>query len=281
MLQAILLAGIIAAPLGSAALFMPTRRHARRAGTWSAVRRFVLAIIGTVLLAAAVAVVLRLLGASEHNLIAGVAGLVFASVIWLPVTRRWSARAHLCWASSIFLFVVYLTYALEWTFASHLGPASTAGGLLLWVLEVFAAALCCAYLWEICDALGTEHWRRRITPSTRLEVPDSELPMISLHVPAHNEPPDMVIDTLRSLLRLDYPRYEIILIDDNTDDEQLWRPVEAWCERHGVKFAHLEKSSAAGTSGASRRTPSSPCACCGPAGTACTWTSPGATGSCR
>ena len=39
----------------------------------------------------------------------------------------------------------------------------------------------------------------------------------------------MVIETLRSLLRLDYPRYEIILIDDNTDDEELWRPVEAWC----------------------------------------------------
>jgi glycosyltransferase involved in cell wall biosynthesis len=240
MLQAILLAGIIAAPLGSAALFLPTRQHARRASTLSAVRRFVLAVIGTVVLAAAVAAVLRLLHASEHNLVAGVAGLVFASVIWLPVTRRWSARAHLCWASSTFLFVVYLTYALEWTFGSHLGPASTAGGLLLWVLEVFAAGLCCAYLWEICDALGTEHWRRRITPTTRLEVPDSELPMISLHVPAHNEPPDMVIDTLRSLLRLDYPRYEIILIDDNTDDEELWRPVEAWCERHGVKFAHLE-----------------------------------------
>jgi glycosyltransferase involved in cell wall biosynthesis len=39
---------------------------------------------------------------------------------------------------------------------------------------------------------------------------------------------------------LDYPRYEVILIDDNTDDEELWRPVEAWCARHGVKFAHLE-----------------------------------------
>src|SRR5208283_2379198 len=58
--------------------------------------------------------------------------------------------------------------------------------------------------------------------------------------PAHNEPPDMVIDTLRALLRLDYPRYEVILIDDNTDDESLWRPVEAWCGRHGVKFAHLD-----------------------------------------
>ena len=240
MLQAMLLAGIVAAPLGSAALFLPMRRHARRAGIWSAIRRFVFAVIGTVVLATAVTVILRLLGASRHNLVAGVAAVVFASLIWMPVTRRWSARAHMCWASSVFLFVVFLTYALEWTFDSHLGLASTAGGVLLWLLEVFAAVLCCAYLWEICDALGTEHWERRITPTTRLSVPDSDLPMVSLHVPAHNEPPEMVIETLRSLLRLDYPRYEIILIDDNTDDEALWRPVEAWCERHGVKFAHLD-----------------------------------------
>jgi GT2 family glycosyltransferase len=50
----------------------------------------------------------------------------------------------------------------------------------------------------------------------------------------------MVIETLHALLRLDYPRYEVILIDDNTDDERLWRPVERWCRDHGVKFAHLE-----------------------------------------
>jgi Glycosyltransferase like family 2 len=240
MLQALLLAGIVAAPLGSAALFLPIRRRVRGAGTWAAVRRFVLAVIGTAVLAAIVAVLLRVIRVSEHNLVAGVAGVIFASLVFMPVTRRWSARAHVCWASSMFLFVVYLTYALEWTFQSHLGAASTAGGLLLWVLEVCAALLCCAYLWEICDALGTEHWRRRITPTTRLSVPDRDLPMVSLHVPAHNEPPDMVIATLRSLLHLDYPRYEVILIDDNTDDENLWRPVEAWCARHAVKFAHLD-----------------------------------------
>jgi glycosyltransferase involved in cell wall biosynthesis len=236
-----LLAGIVAAPLGSVALFVPARRHARNTGTWPAIRRLTLAVIGTVVLAAAVAAILReLLHATRQNLIAGAAAVAFASLVWMPVTRRWSARAHVCWASSVFLFVVFLTYALDWTLSSHLGAASTAGGVLLWMLEVGAAILTCAYLWEICDALGTEHWRRRITPTTPLSMPDSELPMVSLHVPAHNEPPDMVIDTLRSLLRLDYPRYEVILIDDNTDDESLWRPVEAWCERHGVKFAHLE-----------------------------------------
>ena len=206
MLQAILLAALIAAPLGSAALFVPGRLVDRGAGTWTVVRRLLLAVIGTALLAAAVALALRLLGATEHNLVAGVAGVVVASLIWLPVTRRWSARAHLCWASTVFLFVVYLIYAIEWTFHSNLGPVSTVGGVLLWLLEVFAAVLSCAYLWELCDALGTAHWRRRITRRTRLSVPDSELPMVSLHVPAHNEPPDMVIETLRSLLRLDYPR---------------------------------------------------------------------------
>jgi cellulose synthase/poly-beta-1,6-N-acetylglucosamine synthase-like glycosyltransferase len=236
-----LLAGIVAAPLGSVALFLPARRHTRNTGTWPATRRLTLAVIGTVVLAAAVTAILReLLHATRQNLIAGAAAVVFASLIWMPATRRWSARAHVCWASSVFLFVVYLIYALDWTLTSHLGPVSTVGGVLLWVLEIFAAVLTCAYLWEICDALGTEYWRRRITPATPLFMPDSELPMVSLHVPAHNEPPDMVIDTLRALLRLDYPRYEVILIDDNTDDESLWRPVEAWCARHGVKFAHLD-----------------------------------------
>ena len=240
MLAALLLAGIVAAPLGTAALFAGARPRAHGAGAGAAVRRVLLDLLGTVLVAAAAAGVLRLLRATERNLVAGVAGLVLASLVWLPVTRRWSARAHLCWSSTVFLFVVYLVFALRWTFESDLGPASTVGGVLLWLLEVFAALLSCAYLWEICDALGTERWRRRITRSAPLHpVPEAELPFVSLHVPAHNEPPDMVIDTLRSLLRLDYPRYEVILIDDNTDDEKLWHPVEEWCARHGVKFAHL------------------------------------------
>jgi cellulose synthase/poly-beta-1,6-N-acetylglucosamine synthase-like glycosyltransferase len=240
MLQAMLLAGIVAAPFGSAALFLPVHRHARNAGTWPALRRFGLAVVGTVVLAMVVAVILKVIGASSRNLSASVAGVVIASLVWLPVTRRWSAQAHMCWSSTVFLFAVYLVYAFEWTLDSHLGTASTVGGLVLCLLEILAALLCCAYLWEICDALGTENWRRRITRDTRLAVPDDELPMISLHVPAHNEPPDMVIETLRSLLSLDYPRYEIILIDDNTDDESLWRPVQTWCHQHGLKFAHLD-----------------------------------------
>ena len=240
MLAALVLAGIVAAPIGTAALLVQSRRRTRTSGAWPTIRRFAFAIGGTAALALAVVGALRLFGDSEHLAMDGAFGIVAASLVWLPVTRRWNARGHLCWSSTIFLFAVYLAFVFRWTIDSDLGLASTAGGLLLWLLELFAALLACAYLWEICDALGSEHWRRRRLGPEPGRVPDSELPFVSLHVPAHNEPPDMVMDTLRSLARLDYPRYEIVVIDDNTDDETLWRPVEAWCRRHAVKFAHLE-----------------------------------------
>ena len=240
MFGALLLAGLVSAPLGTAWLLIRPRRPVRTTGGWASTRRFILALAGTAVLAAIVTGVLRLLGESENNMIAGAAGIVAGSLVWLPVTRRWTARAHLCWTTSIFLFVVYLAFVLDWTFTSNLGAASTIGGLLLWLCQVFAALLACAYLWEICDALGSERWRRRVTATTMLPAIGAELPFVSLHVPAHNEPPDMVIETLRALLRIDYPRYEVILIDDNTDDEALWRPVERWCARHRVKFAHLQ-----------------------------------------
>ena len=252
MLEALVIAGLVAAPLGSMALFLPAARRHRPPGALAALGRIVLAIAGSVVAAGAAAGVLYLLKATEANLIIGGSAVVLAGLLWLPLTRNWSARAHLCWATSTFLFAVYLLYAIEWTFASHLGPASTVGGVLLWCLELVAALMCCAYLWELCDALGTAHWRRRRAPREpdqrvptevlRAVVPRSDKapPLVSVHVPAHNEPPAMVIDTLRALLRLDYPRVQIVVIDDNTEDEWLWRPVETWCRRHGVTFHHLE-----------------------------------------
>ena len=44
MLETLLLAGIIAAPLGSAGLFVPSRRRIRTAGVWPSTRRLTLAL---------------------------------------------------------------------------------------------------------------------------------------------------------------------------------------------------------------------------------------------
>jgi cellulose synthase/poly-beta-1,6-N-acetylglucosamine synthase-like glycosyltransferase len=203
--------------------------------------RAVFSVAWTAILVAAIAGILALIGVTTRNIEASAAGLAVASLVWLPVTRRWGARGHLCWATTTYLFVIYLVFMLWWTFASHLGVGGTAAGLLLWLLEVAAAALGAAYLWELCDALGRASWARRMGEGELAEVPAGPLPFVCLQVPCYNEPPDMVIETLESLRAIDYPRFEIQVLDDNTDDEALWRPVEAWCRRHDVKFVHLSE----------------------------------------
>jgi cellulose synthase/poly-beta-1,6-N-acetylglucosamine synthase-like glycosyltransferase len=238
-LAAFFLAGLVTAPIATIALFTGRLTSGRTRGMVATSRRLVLSLVGTVVLAAVAAGVLELLGATRPHVVAGAAGLVAVSLFWLPATRHWNARAHLAWSATCYVFVAYLAYMLWWTFVSHLGVPGTVGALLLWLMEVFAAFLGVAYLWELCDALGREHWRRRVREGASGAVNDGELPFVSLHVPAYNEPPDMVIATLESLLQLDYPAYEVVAIDDNTSEEDLWRPVEAWCERSGVKFVHL------------------------------------------
>ena len=67
-------------------------------------------------------------------------------------------------------------------------------------------------------------------------------PRVSVHVPCHAEPPRLVIGTLDRLARLDYPNFEVLVIDNNTADPRLWRPVQAHCARLGerFRFVHLE-----------------------------------------
>lgn len=51
-------------------------------------------------------------------------------------------------------------------------------------------------------------------------VKDTELPTVSVMVPAHNEA-RVIVRTAEALLRLDYPKdkYEVIIINDNSSDE--------------------------------------------------------------
>ena len=100
------------------------------------------------------------------------------------------------------------------------------GGLGILVLLVTEAH-------EWAEALWVEHWRR---PFPRRAVADAELPFVSIHVPAYNEPPRLLIETLEALAALDYPRFEVLVIDNNTKDPEVWEPVAAHCAILGSRF---------------------------------------------
>jgi exo-beta-1,3-glucanase (GH17 family)/cellulose synthase/poly-beta-1,6-N-acetylglucosamine synthase-like glycosyltransferase len=113
--------------------------------------------------------------------------------------------------------------------------------LLIGMVGVIAVLLAEAHEW------AEAHW---VTGHLRLFrpqlVPESALPRVSIHVPAYNEPPDMLIETLDALARLDYPDFEVLVIDNNTKDESVWRPVEAHCARLGPRFRFFHVDPLAG-----------------------------------
>jgi exo-beta-1,3-glucanase (GH17 family)/cellulose synthase/poly-beta-1,6-N-acetylglucosamine synthase-like glycosyltransferase len=110
----------------------------------------------------------------------------------------------------------------------YMTPATTIVGIALLIGGAGVVVLIMAETHEWAEALWLRRWRR---PFPLRAVPDEALPFVSIHVPAYNEPPELLIESLDALARLDYPRYEVLVIDNNTKDPNVWQPVQAHCGR--------------------------------------------------
>jgi cellulose synthase/poly-beta-1,6-N-acetylglucosamine synthase-like glycosyltransferase len=144
----------------------------------------------------------------------------------------WDATGHAAFTAIVGTAAVFLAYVCYVIFGANLGPWSLAFALLLLLLQVGALVLLVANMFEVIDVLCRVRWTRlkkhKIIPGYQ--------PKVSLHVPIHAEPPELVIDTLDALARLDYANYEVLVIDNNTADESLWKPVEEHCAKLGKRF---------------------------------------------
>ena len=71
-------------------------------------------------------------------------------------------------------------------------------------------------------------------------VPDRR-PFVSIHIPAYREPPEMLLQTLDSVAKLDWPNFECIVVINNTPEANLWRPIEEHCELLGPRFKFVRE----------------------------------------
>lgn len=99
---------------------------------------------------------------------------------------------------------------------------------------------------ELAEAVWTRKRRRLFLPVT---AADAYRPKVSIHVPCYNEPPEMLKETLNALARLDYPDFEVLVIDNNTKDPAVWEPVQAHCELLGPRFRFFHVAPLAGFKG--------------------------------
>jgi exo-beta-1,3-glucanase (GH17 family)/cellulose synthase/poly-beta-1,6-N-acetylglucosamine synthase-like glycosyltransferase len=98
-----------------------------------------------------------------------------------------------------------------------------------------------AHLFEFAELFWAGNLRRRF--QAKPLPAHAPQPKVSIHLACCNELPEMVIATIASLQALDYSNYEVLVVDNNTRDENLWQPVRdymATLPPH-FRFFHLLK----------------------------------------
>jgi len=181
----------------------------------------------------------------EWHILAAVSVAVSLLVLGLLYLTSHTLRNR---GRSFLAIVVYAAATIAvWVFYDFTQQYMTVGSvisgvlLLLGMLGVMLVLLAEAHEWA--EAHWVTYRRRGGGP---LLTHSAQPPKVSIHVPAYNEPPDMLIETLDALARLDYPDYEVLVIDNNTRDENVWRPVEAHCAQLGPRFRFFHVAPLAG-----------------------------------
>jgi cellulose synthase/poly-beta-1,6-N-acetylglucosamine synthase-like glycosyltransferase/exo-beta-1,3-glucanase (GH17 family) len=164
-----------------------------------------LAVLIGVLLSLSI-LVLRGATASQATLLAGADHLV----------GHWCASVLVYWQDHYLLHGEVITFAIALPLLGLLAPIVRSR------LNEMATV-----------ALGHE-------PSRLLDlsspVPAANTPKVSIHIPAYREPPAMLLRTIDSVARLEYPNFECVVVINNTPDPAFWLPIEARCRELGPRF---------------------------------------------
>ena len=153
--------------------------------------------------------------------------------------RHWGTGAQLSLA--VLLQACITTLVVAWNL-----PGDYYYGLRDFVVLIgliigmgLTSAVLMIYGVEFSEVMFKGLWYRAFRRATPL--PEEQELFVSIHLACYNEPPAMVIATIESLHRLQYRHFEVIVIDNNTKDEALWKPVEAYMAQlpDNFRFFHL------------------------------------------
>lgn len=203
------------------------------------------------------------MGMPRSEVIACVLSVTVLGLVVLRWFPEWNAAGHAAWLFLAAASLVYLAVSAAYALLAPVGIVGQSLGLLLLAMQGMGVVLLLSYTHELLDVLCRRRWRytearpprvkgkpRHTRKAPSWEQDDrmgsvqqaGSLPLVALHVPCHDEPPEVVEQTLRALDRLDYPRdaYQVLVVDNNTSDPALWRPVAALCDEMGFTFLHLE-----------------------------------------
>lgn len=169
-------------------------------------------------------------------------GIFLYAVLWLSV--YWISLfnivdyfpfGHAVLATLISSIVLYVIYKADLLFHLTQGWLGYSATFLFGLGELLFLLLLIFFTWDTVHALSMH-----LGPCTNILPADRDYkPFVSIHLPVRSEPVDVVSKTLDALARLSYPTYEVIVVDNNTDDPSLWMPIKERCEQLGFQFVHV------------------------------------------
>ena len=146
----------------------------------------------------------------------------------------WSVSGRVFLAGLIQACVSTLIVGLNVPVDYYLTQRDLVGLGLLIGATMLTAAVLLSHGFEFGEMLFKKKWRRRFLPLPPHAA--DQQPFVSVHLACYNEPPEMVIATIDSLAKMNYQNFEVLILDNNTRDEALWKPLEKRCAELGPRF---------------------------------------------
>jgi cellulose synthase/poly-beta-1,6-N-acetylglucosamine synthase-like glycosyltransferase len=204
--------------------------------TGSRITEVLVGSLGAVAISAVSCAVTRVLwGLPIGGLETAALPLVLASVAVIALQPDRNLVGQVFYASFASAFLTSVSWAAFISVVAPHSVAETVTAALVLLLDVGAAVVWLSYINYASDVLCRAQ-RGRPLP----KADPGYRPMVSLHVPAYNEPPELLIETIKAVERIDYPDFEVVVIDNNTTDPAVWGPVEEYCrDRPRVRFVHV------------------------------------------
>ncbi|MBL8444914.1 MAG: glycosyltransferase [Zoogloeaceae bacterium] len=172
--------------------------------------------------------------------------LTAAAIAFIPMfliaffLREWSILGRLWLLALVQACTATLVIGASVPVDYYLSQRDLVGLALLITATALTIAVLLSHGFEFGEAMFKRTWQRRFTPLPP-HAPEQQ-PFVSIHLACYNEPPEMVIATIDSLAAMDYANFEVLVLDNNTKDEALWKPLEARCAELGERFRfyHLD-----------------------------------------
>jgi exo-beta-1,3-glucanase (GH17 family)/cellulose synthase/poly-beta-1,6-N-acetylglucosamine synthase-like glycosyltransferase len=163
------------------------------------------------------------------------AGLMLAFLLGVP---RMSLPARMAFSAIAQVVVSLGVVLLSVPLGHYLTPFDVVGVVLVVGALGFIGSTLLAQAFEFVERF----WSIEPAPHASAVGPaDCRSAFVSVHLACSNEPPAMVVRSVESLLALDWPAFEVIVVDNNTTRAQDREQLAAWMAQCGDARLRFEQ----------------------------------------